>query len=67
MEISANAAVSAAVMQKQANTQEQVQVSLLKKTIDTHAQNALSLIADIPQPPTPQPVGNIGHTIDVKA
>lgn len=64
MEISANAAVSAALIQKQMHTQEQVQVSMLKKSIDTQAQNALSLIANLP---TPQPVGNVGQNIDVKA
>lgn len=67
MEISANAAVSAAVMQKQLNTEEQVQVSMLKKAIDTQAQGALALIADLPMPVPPQPVGNLGHNIDVKA
>jgi len=64
MEISPNALVAAAVAQKQASTEEQVQVSMLKKAIDTQATNALTLIADLP---TPQPVGNIGQNINVKA
>lgn len=50
MQISANAAVSAALHQQQANTQEQVQVSMLKKAIDTQATNALSLISSLPTP-----------------
>ncbi len=67
MEISVNAAITAAVMQKQANVHQQVQVSMLKKSIDTQAQNALTLIADLPQVTTPQPVGSLGHNIDIKA
>jgi len=50
MQISANAAVSAALHQQQVNTQEQVQVSVLKKAIDTQASNSLSLIASLPTP-----------------
>lgn len=70
MEISANAAVSAAVMQQQVNTQEQVQVGMLKKAIDTQASNALSLITALPQPAAASnstPVGNLGQNINTYA
>lgn len=67
MEISPNAMVAAAVAQKQASTEEQVQISMLKKAINTQSENALSLIADLPQPVAPAPVGNIGQNISVKA
>lgn len=66
MELSPNALVTAAVAQKQASVEEQVQISMLKKAIDTQANSALALIADLPQS-SPQPTGNIGHTINVKA
>lgn len=70
MEISANAAVSAAVMQQQANTQEQVQVGMLKKAIDTQTNNALSLITALPQPvatANSTPVGSLGQNINTYA
>ncbi|MDG6774012.1 YjfB family protein [Thiomicrorhabdus sp. ZW0627] len=68
MEISANSAVTSAYYQQQANTQEQVQVSMLKKAIDTQAANALTLIASLPTPPANAGLpSNLGNNINTTA
>lgn len=67
MEISANGAVNAALAQQEQNTQQQVQVSVLKKAIDMQSQAALSLIENLPQVSQPTPVGSLGHNVDTKA
>ncbi|KUJ74271.1 hypothetical protein AVO42_02325 [Thiomicrospira sp. XS5] len=69
MEISANAAVNAAMQQQQAYTQQEVQVSMLKKAMDVQTQGALSLIEALPAP-TPSTQGlpaNLGNNINVTA
>lgn len=48
MEISPEAAVSAAMQQSQANTHQAVQVSMFKKALDVQAQGALMLIEALP-------------------
>ncbi|MBD3756288.1 MAG: YjfB family protein [Gammaproteobacteria bacterium] len=65
MEISANGAVAAALAQQQVYAQGEVQVSMLKKAIDTQSQGALQLIASLPTPP-PAPVGALGQNINIK-
>lgn len=67
MEISANAAVSAALAQQQVYAQGETQVALLKKAIDTQSQGALQLIASLPTPPAPPaPQGSLGHHVNIK-
>ena len=52
MEISANGAVNAVLEQKQAQTMQQVQVSMLKKAMDMNGQAAVGLISAITNPST---------------
>lgn len=68
MEISANAAVNAVLQTQQINAQQEVQVSMFKKALDTQTQNALSLIDAIPQvTPAKNLPANLGQTINTKA
>lgn len=68
MEISANAAVSAAMMQKQAGAHQEVQVSMFKKALDTQTQGAMALIEAIPKPQSTQGLPpNLGNNINVTA
>lgn len=69
MDVSANAAVNAALQQQQVYTQQEVQVSMLKKAMDVQTQGALSLIEALPSA-TPSTQGlppNLGQNINVTA
>jgi hypothetical protein len=71
MEMSANAAVSSVLDQKQAASLQQVQVSLFKKSLDMDSKNALQLInaatqAAAPVNPASNPP-NLGQNIDTTA
>ncbi|KUJ71263.1 YjfB family protein [Thiomicrospira sp. WB1] len=46
--VSAGAIASHVMRQDQANTHQQVQVSMLKKAMDTQAQGALALLESVP-------------------
>ena len=62
MEVTPNALVSAAVEMKQAEASQQVQVSVLKKSLDVQATAALTLLQAVPGPlplATSGPVGTI--------
>lgn len=66
--VSANAVVNAVLGQQQANTQEAVQVTMLKKTLDTQSQGVLSLIDSIPGVSSRQGLpDNLGNTINTTA
>jgi hypothetical protein len=68
MEISANGAVNAVLEQKQAQTMQQVQVTVLKKAMDMNSQSALGLINAItnPSPSVMQSVNpNLGQNVNV--
>ena len=66
MDISANGAVSAVLAQRQAYTQGQVQISVLKKAMELSAQAALQLLEAIPAP-APVNTSSLGQNIDVTA
>jgi hypothetical protein len=69
MEISANSAVNAVLEQKQAQTMQQIQVSVLKKAMDMNSQSAIGLINNITNAPAPSALqsvnANLGSKIDV--
>lgn len=71
MEISANAAVSSALDQKQAANLQQVQVALFKKSIDMDSKAALQLIGAATQAAAPVSTANnppnLGQNIDTTA
>lgn len=68
MEISANGAVNMALAMQQANTHQQVQVSMFKKALDTQTQGALALIEALPAVPSNQGLpANLGNHINVTA
>lgn len=68
MEISPNGAVNAALAQQNVNTQQNVQVSMLKKAIDVQSEGALALINSLPTAPTTQGLpGNVGKNINKTA
>lgn len=70
MEISANAAVNAVLEQKQAQTMQQVQVSMLKKAMDMNDKAAVGLINAISNSPTASALqsvnSNLGSGIDIR-
>ena len=70
--VSASGAVSATLAQQDVYTQEQVSVSMLKKALDSQAQNALALVESIPKVPSIQGssvnlASNIGNNINTTA
>lgn len=69
MEISANGAVNLAYAMQQANTQQQVQVSMFKKALDVQTQGALALLEALPSPvsSTQGLPANLGNNINVTA
>jgi len=68
MNVSPEQAVSMAVNMKQGQAQEQAQISMLKKAIDTQAEGALALIESLPTIQTNQGLpANLGKNINVTA
>jgi hypothetical protein len=68
MEISANGAVMMAMAMQQANTHQQIQISMFKKNLDIGTQNAMTLIQSVPTPPSNQGLpANLGNHINVTA
>ena len=68
MEISANGAVNAALAQQEVYSQQNVQVSMLKKAMDVQTEGALALINSLPTPPTSQGLPpNLGKNINTTA
>ncbi|BBP45907.1 hypothetical protein THMIRHAS_12800 [Thiosulfatimonas sediminis] len=66
--ISAGGAVSAALAQKEAGTEAQVQVTMLKKALDTQTEGALALLDALPQASNTQGLpANLGQNINTKA
>ena len=66
--VSVNGAVNAALAQKEAFTQEQVSISLLKKSLDTQMQSANSLIEALPNVTNNQNLPeNLGKNINTTA
>jgi predicted DNA-binding transcriptional regulator YafY len=71
MEISANAAVSSALEQKQTANLQQIQVAMFKKSLDMDSKAALQLIDAATQAAAPVSVTsnppNLGQNIDTTA
>ena len=66
MSMSINNAVNTVLAQQQASTQNQVQISVLRKALDIQSSNATQLIEALPKPQAVEP-GSPGQIIDVKA
>ena len=68
MDISINSAVNAVLAQKEINAQQEVQVAMFKKALDTQTQNAMSLIESLPQAPSSKNLpANLGQNINTTA
>ncbi len=65
MEVSPNALVHAAVEMKQAEVAQQVQLSVLKKSMDVQASAALSLLQAIPGQLPLAPSGTVGTNVNL--
>ena len=57
---------NAAIANSAERVGDAVTISMLKKAMDIQAQNAAALIQALPRPPA-QPVGSLGHNLDVRA
>jgi hypothetical protein len=64
MEISPNALVNVAVEMKQVEAAQQVQVSVLKKSLDVQATAALTLLQAVPGPLPLATSGTVGTNIN---
>ncbi|HRD71421.1 MAG TPA: putative motility protein [Aquimonas sp.] len=62
-----SAIVDAAVQMQQAQLQQQVQLAVLKKAMDTQAATGLALIQALPSSPALETSGNIGTRLNVFA
>lgn len=66
--VSAGGAVAAALAQKEVYAQGDVQVTMLKKALDTQTEGALALINALPKTPSTQGLpANLGQNINTKA
>ena len=66
--VSVNGAVSAVLAQQEVYAQNQVNVSMFKKALDTQSQNAMALIDSLPQLPSTQGLpANLGNNINTTA
>lgn len=65
MDISPNSAVSTAMAMQQGSKHQEVQVTMLKKAIDTQSQNASALIESVPS--TKGLPSNLGNQINTTA
>ena len=67
MDVSAAAMVSATLQMKQAQTVQQGQIAVFKKSMDIEAASVAQLIQSIPQPPALATSGNLGTRLNVYA
>ena len=67
MDVSAAAMVSATLQMKQAQTVQQGQIAVFKKSMDIEAASVVQLIQSIPQPPALATSGNLGTRLNVYA
>lgn len=68
MDVSANGVAQAMQAQQQADLQDKVQLSMLKKSLDQQAQTARQLLDAVPAPqPALANSGALGRTIHVVA
>lgn len=67
MDVSAAAMVNATLQMKQAQTVQQGQIAVFKKSMDIEAASVAQLIQSIPQPPALATSGNLGTRLNVYA
>jgi hypothetical protein len=67
MDVSPSAMVNATVQMKQAQTIQQGQIAVFKKTMDIAESSVTQLIQSIPQPPPLATSGNLGTRLNVYA
>lgn len=67
MDISAAAMVNATLQMKQAQTVQQGQIAVFKKSMDIEAASVAQLIQSIPQPPALATSGNLGTRLNLFA
>lgn len=65
MDVSPSAMVSAVVANKQAQLEQQVQVSVLKTALDAQATGALALLQAMPAVLPLAPSGNLGTQVNL--
>jgi hypothetical protein len=67
MDISPAAMVNATVQMKQAQTLQQGQIAVFKKSMDIAESSIAQLIQSVPQPPALASSGNLGTKLNVYA
>lgn len=67
MDVSPAAMVNATVQMQQAQSIQQGQIAVLKKTMDIAESSVAQLIQSIPQPPALATSGNLGTRLNVYA
>lgn len=67
MDVSAAAMVNATLQMQQAQTIQQGQIAVFKKSMDIEAASVAQLIQSIPQPPALATSGNLGTRLNVFA
>jgi len=67
MDVSAAAMVNATLQMQQAQTVQQGQIAVFKKSMDIQATSVAQLIQSIPQPPALATSGNLGTQLNVYA
>lgn len=67
MDVSAAAMVNATLQMKQAQTVQEGQIAVFKKSMDIQASSVSQLIQSIPQPPPLAASGNLGTRLNVYA
>lgn len=67
MDVSAAALVNATLQMQQAQTVQQGQIAVFKKSMDIEAASVAQLIQSIPQPPALATSGNLGTRLNVYA
>lgn len=67
MDISPAAMVNATVQMKQAQTLQQGQIAVFKKSMDIAESSIAQLIQSVPQPPSLATSGNLGTKLNVYA
>jgi hypothetical protein len=67
MDVSPAAMVNATVQMKQAQTLQQGQIAVFKKSMDIAESSIAQLIQSVPQPPSLATSGNLGTQLNVYA